>query len=372
MSVRPVQWTRLGPRLRWLAFPVGLWIATRLSMLLLGYVSLALMPSLRGSADPNLRSLPALDALCCWDCGWYSYLAHFGYTVADETNFWPGLPLASRWLARLTGLDPSYAVLAVPNLAALGAYLTLYRLFAKIDGEHAARLALGLFAAYPFAYYHASGYPETVMIFTSALAVSLAMANRHVAAGISLGVGILFRHLTILLGAGLLAAQLRQRGLRGLFSRPAVLALALPFVVAGIYVVYIKMTWGNALAFWHARSTWGQTAWWSVLDAIHYAKSRPHIASFLPFAFFPSVGVVLLLRERRYAELAAAGLPLMAVLWAIGAFGLGRYSASCWPAFLPMAKWLDRHPRLQLAVLMLFGLGQGWYFFLHSHHYEIQ
>jgi len=362
----------LVTRLRWTLFPVGLWVATRISFLLLGYVSLKLAPSLRGSSAPTLHNYPALDALCCWDCGWFNTLATRGYANATETNFWPGLPVAASVLHRLTKMPVGFAVLTISNLACLGAYLTIYRIFARLDGTKVARAALALFAAYPFAFFHSSGYPETIMIFTSALAILLATSGRHYSAGITLGIGILFRHLTVLLGGGLLAAQLRQRGLRRYFASPAFLALALPFAVAGIYMVYCHYAWGDALSFLHARSTWGQTAWWSAADAIRQAHKRPHIVSFLPFALVPTLGAVFLLRSRKYAELAASVLPLAAVLWFIGAFGIGRYSASCWPAFLPLGKWYQRHPRWQVPLLLFFCLAQGWFFFLHSHHYEIQ
>jgi hypothetical protein len=109
-----------------------------------------------------------------------------------------------------------------------------------------------------------------------------------------------------------------------------------------------------------------------MFDVLRNYKSRPHIVSFIPFALIPTVGAVCLLKSRKYAELAAAALPLAAVLWVIGAFAIGRYSASCWPAFLPLGKWYERHPRWQVPMLLFFGLAQGWYFFLHSHHYEIQ
>jgi Dolichyl-phosphate-mannose-protein mannosyltransferase len=365
-------WKYLAARWRWVLFPFGLWVATRLSLLLLGYISLMLTPGLRGSSSPSLQPFPALDALCCWDCGWFDRLARLGYQNVNETNFWPGLPMAARLLMKLTGMRVGFAILTISNLACLGAYLTIYRLFVRLDGAMAARAGLVLFAAYPFAFFHASGYPETIMIFTSALALSLAMSRRHALAGIVLGLGILSRHLTVLLGGGLLAAQLNQRGWRRFFRDPAVLALALPFAVAGIYMVYCQIAWGDALSFWRARSTWGQTAWWSIFEAIRQAKRRPHIISFIPFALLPAIGSVALLRSRKYVELAAATLPLMAVLWLIGAFGLGRYSASCWAAFLPLGKWYVRHPRWQVPLLLFFALAQGWFFFLHSHHYEIQ
>jgi hypothetical protein len=359
-------------RWRWVLFPVGLWLATRLSLLVLGYLSLKLTPGLRPSASMSLHDYPALDALCCWDCGWFDTLARRGYANATETNFWPGLPMAARVLSKLTGMAVGFSVLIISNLACLGAYLTIDRIFTRLDGARAAHVALALFAAYPFAFFHASGYPETIMIFSSALALLLAMSGQHAAAGIALGLGILSRHLTVLLGGGLLAAQLRQRGLRRFFATPSFLALALPFAVAGIYMVYCWRAFGDPLSFWRARNAWGNTAWWSVFDAIRQVHKRPHIISFAPFALVPTIGAFCLLGSRKYAELAAAVLPLALVLWLIGAFGLGRYSASCWPAFLPIGKWYLRHPRWQVPLLLFFCLAQGWFFFLHSHGYEIQ
>jgi hypothetical protein len=39
---------------------------------------------------------------------------------------------------------------------------------------------------------------------------------------------------------------------------------------------------------------------------------------------------------------------------------------------LPPGRFYERHPRIRLPLLLFFGLSQGWYFFLYSHHYEIQ
>jgi hypothetical protein len=364
-------WRYLATRRHWVLYPLGLWVATRLAFLLLGYLSLKLTPGLRPSPAPALRDYPALDALCCWDCAWFDTLARRGYGNAMESNFWPGLPMAARAVAKVTG-GVTFVLLAIANLFCLAAYITIYRIFARLDGIPVARAGLALFAAYPFAFFHAAGYPETIMIFSSALAIWLAWSGRHAWAGISLGLGILSRHLTVLLGGGLLAAQLRQRGLRGFLRSPRFLTLALPFAVAGIYMVYCAYAWGNPLSFWKARNAWGQTAWWSIGDALGQVGKRPHIVSFVPFALVPTIAALFLLGQRKYAELAASVLPLAFVLWFIGAFGLGRYSASCWPAFLPLGKWYCRHPRWQVPLLLFFSLAQGWYFFLHSHHYEIQ
>jgi hypothetical protein len=357
----------------WL-FPLGLWIATRASLIFVGYLSLALAPVLvKPGGSPSLRPYPALDALCRWDCGWFDQLARFGYRAAKETNFWPGLPMAARALAETVQLPVELGILVIPNLACLGAYLVIHRLFGLHASRGAARTALTLFAAYPFAFFHASGYPETLMIFFSALSMLLALRGWHLLAGISLGLGVLSRHLTIFMGAGLLAAQLQERGWRRFFRSPlGILGLAMPFVAVGVYAVYCHLVWKDPLAFWKARNDWGQTAWWSIINVFGHLDTHPHIALFAIFALPPTVGALAFVLRRRAAVFASAVLPLLAIIWIVGAFGLGRYSASCWPAFLPIGEWLERHPAYKAPLLILLAMAQAWFFFLHIHHFEIQ
>jgi hypothetical protein len=57
----------------------------------------------------------------------------------------------------------------------------------------------------------------------------------------------------------------------------------------------------------------------------------------------------------------------MLTLWLVGISALGRYSASCWPAFLPLGVWLERRPALALAVVGFSAMLQMIFFFLHTH-----
>src|SRR5207244_3227955 len=152
--------------------------------------------------------------------------------------------------------------------------------------------------------------------------------------GAMLGLGVLCRHLAIVFGGALVVAQLRERGWRGFFRSVSIFSLVLPFAFAGAYMFWQWRAWGDPFAFWKARSTWGGTAWWGVTDLWRIRIGYPHAAVLAIFALVPTAGAVALVRRRHTAELAAAAVPLMIVVWAIGAFGLGRYSASCWPAFL--------------------------------------
>ncbi len=365
--------TKVGWRENW-SIPLLFWVASRVGILFVGYLSMTIVPAMiKPGGSPGLHIYPALDALCRWDCGWYDTLARRGYGAAVETNFWPGLPYATRWLNAATGLPVEFGVLLIPNLACLGAYGLIFRIFRDAAGAAVATTGLALFVGFPFSFFHAAGYPEMLMIFFSALAMRFAQKGRHASAGVSLGLGILSRHLTVFLGAGLLAAQVRERGWRRLLSSPRVLTLGFPFLVAGIFSLYCARVWHDPAAFWRARDAWGQTAWWSVVDVIRNVQSRPHIALQIPFALLPTLGALALLRRPTLApELTGAVVPLIAAVWLIGAFAMGRYSASCWPAFLPLGLWLERWPRLKAPVLITLGLARGWFFFLNTHHYEIQ
>ncbi len=360
-------------KVRWALFPIALWVVTRLSLLLAGYLSMSISGEMHVNwASAALKPYPALDALCRWDCGWYEKIATFGYREVVELNVWPGLPLLARGLGAGSGMSIGMALLVISNLAGLGAYLVLYRLFTRIDGEAAARWALVLFAAFPFAFFHAAGYPETLMILASAGAVSLAMSGRHLLAGLVLGLGLLVRHLTVLAGGALLAAQIRERGWRGLFRSPSVLGLFVPGLVAALYMLFIWKRWGDPFAFLKARDMWSPTARWSIFGVLKVAHVWPHVVAQAPFALIPTIGTVMLLGNGRYAELASAVIPLMVMIWVIGTFGLGRYAASCWPAYLPLGRWLERRPGWQAPVIVVLALAQGCFFYMFSHHYEIQ
>ncbi len=363
----------------WTAFPLVLFIFTRIALLGFSQIGLTLIPTLfwEHRAQPFLQQYPALDGLCRWDCEHFGIIARLGYTEAWRTNFFPLLPAMSLALHTVTGMEVELAMLAVANLAGLGAYLAIYQIFTMLADEAAARWGLMLFAAYPFAFFQATAYPESLMISSSAIAILLALRGHHILAGFILGYGVLARHLTLFAGAGLLAAQIRQRGIhpRRFLLSPAILGLVLPWLFLALYCLYQYTAFGDPLAFAHARSSnWGELAWWGVHDLLATQDVNEHVRTmyaYLPFGLLTTVGAVALFFRREWIELGAFAIVFMIALWAIGMWGLGRYTASCWPAFLPLGVWLAKRPVLQGPVIGLFALFQGLFFFLFSHQFVI-
>ena len=354
------------------AYPVALFCLTRVALMLISAGALTLEPWLeRPGGAVELHSTLWLDGFCRWDCGHFINLARDGYSVPEHANFFPLLPLLIRALGFI-GIPHFIGILLITNLAALAAAIVVYRVFCKVASAESARWALAVLVAFPFSFFQSSGYPESLMLLFTALAVWFALDGHGARAGVALGIAVLARHISILIGLVLPAIQLQQRGLRGFFKSPLqVLSLGLPFAIGGVYLYWQYKVFGDPLTFWAVRDNWGGIAWWGVREVLTKPEAPPMFRMYLLFALVPTIGVVALFFKREWRVLAAGGAVMMIVFWAVGAAGLGRYSASCWPAYLPLGVALVRWPPLRAPVLGFLGLCQGIIFVLHVHQYPV-
>lgn len=363
-------WSRLRELGAQIAFPVGLFLFSRLALLLIARVSLALDGRLHRAPFRQAGAV-GLEAFCRWDCGWYAEIARQGYVRPQATNFFPLLPLFGRLVRAVTGLSTEVSLVVVANAAGLLALIVLHRLFRTLEGEDAARTSLLLFTAYPFAFFHSAGYPESGMVFLTALAVALSLRGRHWGAGLTLGLAGLARHLSLVAGLALFFQQLRSRGggVRALWHRD-LLALLLPPLLTSLYFLYLWRTFGDPQLWWKVRAE-GWSGAWAGLGHWLQGNFAPEVSLYVVVSFLPGLGALLLVWHRRWWTLALFAIPLMLVLWTVGLMGLGRYSAAVWPAFLPLGTWLSRHPALRGPVVLGCALFQGMLVFLFVHSYPI-
>lgn len=360
------------------AFPFAVWLGSRVALTMASWAGIAVERRLQQPSGllREYSLLPVFEPFCRWDCGWYYYIARDGYWNGQMTNFFPLLPYLTKALWFVTRIPPHWGLLVVANIACLLAYRVLYRMFRRLADEQTARWGLLLCAAYPFAFFHAAGHPESLMVLLSALSLDYATRGQHFRAGLALAGGVLARHLTMLAGIGLLVAQVQQRpSIRRFFKSPAWLALALPWLSLGGYCLYQQLVWGDPLAWYKARDNWGAVAYWGITDQLKVMGSPEQIYqlinTYLPFAALVLVGVLLTARQRSWWSLTAFGLALSGVIWAVGLWGLGRYSASCWPAFLGLGALAARRPTLGMVLVTGLGVMQGIFFFLFTHQYPV-
>ena len=101
-------------------------------------------------------------------------------------------------------------------------------------------------------------------------------------------------------------------------------------------------------------------------------SDRPEFYFFMITGLSPWVGAIALATRKRWWELAAAALTSMVIFYSGGvATGLGRYTASVWPAFLPLGIYVANRPALQIPLIIAFSLFQGLYFFMFSHQFRV-
>ena len=332
--------------------------------------------------DPNLHNAPGeidsgnriVQGLTRWDGGWFFLIARDGYTQPKETNFFPLFPVMSRAISAMTGLSIAMSMLICANACSLVGLIVVYRIFSDLADETTARAALALLVAWPFSFFHAAAYPESMMMLSTAAATWLGMRRRHWLAGFALGFGVLARHLTALGGFTLIALHIEQRGIhpRRLILDRSFAALVVPVVMIAVYLGYLAWRFDDWRVWYTARDEWGRSAWWGLPALLTDQGARsPEILFYVAMSIVPGIGAIALLRRSRTRALGAFALSLMLLLWTTGIAGLGRYSAACWPAFLPIGSCLAKRPTLLVAAVIALALLQAVMLYLFVHLYPI-
>jgi hypothetical protein len=341
-----------------------------------------------------LTSVAALwvQPLCRdWDAAWYQSIAFEGYRSDGglaNVAFFPLYPLLIRGAALIVG-DPCWAAWLVSQGALLGALAGLHRLSrARLGDEDAARWTLVLLLAWPFAFFYAAGYTEPLFLCLAVWAFLCAERGRYWIAGV-LGALAAATRLTglALLPALLLVPPAREPGaaplsLRELGRRLAPRRLPVLLVPAGTlaYFTFLKVRFGDFWANLHAaREGWGRGPakgghdLFAATTALFQPDQDP-LRLVLTVQLVLGLALLPLLRRLPRAHgwgytLFVLGIVLPGVF--SGLEGLGRYLAPAFPlAWIAAAAASKQPARAALAVLLM-GLFQALFLFLHAHGYWV-
>ena len=362
-----------------------------------------------------------------WDASWYLAIAHYGYrpdlgaVTAPRTAFFPVYPLALGGVSRL-GLAPVLAGVLI-SVAALGlALYGIHRLTALEFGRRtsersrageAARLAVLLTAFAPMAVFLSAVYSESLFLALSVALFWSARQGRWAIAGVaaalagatrSAGVVLLLPAAILYLygpredrlpelregareGVGRARAALRALRPRYRLRRDAVW-LALAPVGLAIYMGYLALAGGDALAPFRAQVAWGRhfagpyaavwdgakAAWAGLRQLLllhgHHvyfpaASGSPDVAAghnLLLAGFLIAAAVALLgvLRTLPLAYgayvIAALAMPLSYPVAAQPLMSLPRFLLVLFPLTMWLAGWLAARPRLRTPALALSAL----------------
>lgn len=359
--------------------------ASRLALWLVGEVSAA-FPGLLHVADEAAGVWTArrwLDVWFRWDSGHYARLVEYGYALPEHlqgsTAFFPLYPALTRLVYRLLapggppGLAPHTAagdtfILAgvlLSNVCFVVALLLLYRLAAlawPADGDAAdggRRSTVGYLAALllcvaPASFVFSSYLTESLFLLLTVGAFYAAERRGWPAAGVLAGLAALTRSLGVFLVVPLAVLWWGQYR-RGAARRRQLLPLLLAPAGLALFMVILERGVGDPLAFMHQGERWGMSrAWpWAAFLSGSAARGAPFDAI--------DRGLTLL-----FAGLALAAFRLgpaygvWALITTVGALALkgnptsmARYVLVVFPAYVVLAQFGRRHPRLCDAVVIL-------------------
>jgi len=368
-----------------------LWAASRLAVLLVGFLAVGTFGYREGGAPFRLYKNEFLDLPARYDAGWYLGIATDGYrwdpAVAGQQNiaFMPALPMLMRVGGRLIGGHPLWAGQFLVLAACLWAFVYVYRLARSALGDaDRAAWAVALLAAYPFAVFYGAVYTESIFLLcaagafyhvgrqqyfrTAAFALLCGFARPN---GFLLAVPIALVALWPAVSSAWRGGG-TGRGAR-LFgairaSLPAIAAASAAVLGVLVFSAFIYSLTGRPFAWLEAHAAWGRTfGTWVSQGPFQelgrgglygYARSQPVDAMNL-VAVLLALGAIWPVTRRfgvPYGVFIAVNV--IPPLTTGGLLSIGRVTAGMFPVFFWLAAVIPARHRT--AWLTAFALLQGW------------
>jgi hypothetical protein len=296
------------------------------------------------------------DIFARYDSGWYYDIARHGYFYFDDQpsslGFFPLYPLLMRALGELFGGEQFHYFIAgmvISRVAFLAALVFLFYLV-RLDADDAAAQRTVLYVAiFPFAFFYARVYSESLFLLTTVASVYWFRTRRWELGGLAGCLASLTRVNGVLSVAtlALIAAPVAGRQLQR-WVRP-LLALAAVVMGIGLFSAYSYSVAGSPVAWALAIEEWngyqpGGAPWAPLIALLRQLVNRP--LAFMaesngPYDTLNGLTAALFVASipfvwRRFG--AAYGIHMLVNLWlplSSGRFeGLGRYCAVLFPFFI--------------------------------------
>jgi hypothetical protein len=346
---------------------------------------LALLVKLAFNPDRHMtvfeRPSPFWDAFALGDSGWYEPIAREGYKYYVDSRcniaFFPGYPLAMRYVGRLFGSGHEAYFLGgiVVSWASFVLAMVVLYYLARLDlPPLRARRAVLLTAVFPFAFFFGVVYTESMFLLTAVLAFYAFRTRRWLIGGLSASIAIATRVPGFLIWPSLawMAWKYAQPTVRDRTAAAGALLLAMTGFAA--YCAYIYSLSGHPFEWVATIQKWdyhpGGAPWVAPLRLLEHLFTRPYAylvadQNAVYDTLYGLTGIVFLALTpfvwRRFGGAYAIYVLFSLLLpFSSGVFeGIGRYCSVLFPAFLWMASIRSRHVSTALLVLfpMMYLLG---------------
>lgn len=200
------------------AIVAGLFLGSRALLMLVGYLTLELVPG----AEAGHPLLP--DLFVHWDSAWYLNIAQQGYVSGEAPGepgasnfaFYPLLPALMWGLSQVTGFSLAASGVLISNFALFVALLVVAELGTALTGDRRNGLmSAALICFVPEGFVFSAIYTESLFLLLTAGSMLAYQRRRYVASAALAALNSAVRTNGILVAAYYGFDILRRRGLRG-------------------------------------------------------------------------------------------------------------------------------------------------------------
>lgn len=296
------------------------------------------------------------DIWARWDTSWYFTLANNGYiTTPDRFNLsfaplYPFLIKASNYF--MLGFNDhrtTFTILSVTiaNLAFLGALLILVR---ALEHHHYSqkhiRTIIWLILIFPLSFFFSAAYTESIFLFFMIAGFYFSLKNHWGLAAVSSALAALAHPLGFLVPLAVLITYLVQN--KGHVRIKKLVFFLLAPLLFFFYIIVVQSFSGNWLSFIKPNYPWLELLW--QIGSLTWLQTL-NITVVLIFAVFLAV---YLWRYPRKEWAAIGVLFVVLPLFLASPYSWGRLSLIAFPAYIALAGFLEKRPRLMRATEMIF------------------
>lgn len=349
---------------------VGLWLVQRVAVVVIWLIQ-------GGSLPGDLMK---------WDAQWYARIAAGGYhwpvpqpghtdPWLSDLAFFPGFPALTRAVA-LTGLDVTWATLLTAWIGSACAAGVIALVGREVGGARTGVLLVLLWGAAPRSLVQILGYSEGWFIALVGLGLLMGLRRQWIRAGLAICVAGVFRPavvpMGVLLGLAWVAAwPVFRRGVDSSERRRRFLGAALTPWGFLAHAGVVAMRTGRWDGYLLVQTAWGSSLGWSN-ELFHQVREYWPIAPYNWTYFGLVAASVILYAVLLVAMIATRESPLLwgqvALVLLLTVFSVGyfqskaRFLLPAFPAFLPVARLLEKVPRwLCVATMVVItGLSTWW------------
>lgn len=257
---------------------VFLWVlSTRLLLVVVALLSVLIIEP--GKFSNGAISFP--DVFLKWDSDWYRSIVFNGYSFnpGEQSNvaFFPLYPFLIYCLT-LLGLGDVTAAFLISNVGLLISSGLIWAIVSHLypNRKDICESAVLLFLFNPLSFFYSIYYTEGLFLALASGSVFLALKQHFVWAGIVAALAVLSRSVGIFLCGVIFLEYLRAHRIQSTpFWKAAGCGVAIsliPFLGLFIYMIYLQLVIGNAMAFSEVQGAWGRSIapFWETIGSVRY------------------------------------------------------------------------------------------------------